>query len=124
MKRFRFIFALVLMLAAISTPSSAATRLIVRDSLGLTHLKTTCLLLGCSVQWSLGDPNGQVFLITTNLLDPLTLLKRLSLNLGIVSIEIDQVVKVKATTASKIPDALYDHPLGQDPVVVWCDWHR
>src|SRR3981189_278786 len=100
MKTFKHIISVVLMMVALSTPSAATTRLIVRDRLGLIHLKSSCLLLGCTVQWSAGDPDGQVFLVTTNLLNPLSLLKSLSLNLGIVAVELDQVMKVQSATAS------------------------
>src|SRR5437868_8684217 len=49
--------AFVLMaLLAFSAPSAQAqTRLIVRDSLGLSGIKLTCALLGCDVNGGLGD---------------------------------------------------------------------
>src|SRR5437879_11456071 len=120
MKRLKSIFLVVLMMVALSTPSAATTRLIVRDGLGLLHLKSSCLLLGCTVQWGLGDPNNQVFLVTTNLLNPLSLLKSLSLNLGIVDVELDQAMKVQSATASNIPSALYDQtPIAYYGSTVW-----
>ena len=44
--------------------AQAQTRLIVRDSLGLPGINLTCLLTGCQVVTGLGDPNGQLFLVT------------------------------------------------------------
>lgn len=108
MKQLKYIFSVILMMAAVSVPSSATTRLIVRDSLGLSNLNLQCLLLGCTVQYGLGDPNNQVFLVTTELLDPLSLIKSLSLSLGIVDVEIDQTGKIQSTTTPSIPLALYE----------------
>jgi hypothetical protein len=120
MKTLKHIISVALMMVALSTPSAATTRLIVRDGLGLIHLKSSCLLLGCTVQWGLGDPSNQVFLVTTNLLNPLSLIKSLSLNLGIVDIELDQVMKVQAATAGDIPAALYDQtPMPYYGSTVW-----
>ena len=56
---------LLLLLAALCAPAAQAqTRLIVRDSLGLPGINLTCLLTGCKVVTGLGDPNGQLFLVT------------------------------------------------------------
>ena len=46
-------------------PAHADTRLIVRALGGLPLLQSACNLLGCHVQYGLGDPLDQVFLITT-----------------------------------------------------------
>jgi hypothetical protein len=110
MKRIKSILLIAILMSALSSSSFATTsRLIVRDKLGLLHLKTGCLLLGCTVQYGLGDPSGDVFLVTTNLLNPVTaLLKNFTLSLGIVSIELDQ--KVSAThpvSVGGVPAALY-----------------
>ena len=103
------VFALVLILIAsfIAPAAQAQTRLIVRDSLGLSSLNLTCLLLGCRVNYSLGDPQGQLFLVTLptgSLLSPL----KLSLQLGIASVEIDQKVNTAGATAGVAPSYLTD----------------
>lgn len=100
--------AAVLLLASLIVPAGhAQSRVIVRDSLGLTGLQTTCLLLGCQVQWGLGDPNGQVFLVTI----PSTsnvgfFLNSLALQTGIVDAEID--LKLHTGQSGSVPAALTD----------------
>ncbi len=113
MKRIKSIFAVVLMMGLLSTASPAATaptRLIVRDTLGLAHLNLQCLLLGCQVQYGLGDPNNQLFLVTSSLLNPIAALlpKGLNLNLGIVDVELDQqVAATHPASIPGVPSALY-----------------
>jgi thermitase len=83
--------------------------LIVRDTLGLSHLNLQCLLLGCKVQYGLGDPSNQLFLVTTSLLNPIAgLLKGLNLNLGIIDIELDQQISAAhPASVAGVPSALY-----------------
>ena len=57
----------LLVFALCAGSAHAERRYIVRDILGLSSLNLSCLLLGCSVERALGDPLGQVFLITTPL---------------------------------------------------------
>jgi len=94
LRRAGLVPCLLLLLTAFCAPvAEAQTRLIVRDSLGLGSLNLTCLLTGCKVIGGLGDPNGQLFLITfPSILNPITALLKINLQLGIVSAEIDQVV--------------------------------
>jgi subtilisin family serine protease len=89
-------------------PSSAAaqSRLIVRDSLGLSGINATCLLLGCNVVNAIGDPQGQLFVVNFGLLSPLTAILDLKLQLGIVDVEIDQSVKTLDATAGPAPSYL------------------
>src|SRR5438270_8551298 len=84
---------LLVLLVGVSAPAAQAqTRLVVRDSLGLPGINLTCLLLGCNVVRGLGDPQGQLFLVTfPAILDPVTGLLKLSLQTGIVGVEFDQV---------------------------------
>src|ERR1700746_3389326 len=91
------VIGLLLFLVPLCASSAQAqTRLIVRDSLGLSGINLTCRLLGCNVIGGLGDPQGQLFVITfPPILNPVTALLRLNLQLGIVGVEIDQVVKTK-----------------------------
>jgi subtilisin family serine protease len=110
MKRFRFILmALIATLALTAQPTAAQTRLVVRDTLGLTGLKTTCLLLKCSVIGAVGDPNNQVFVVQSPInLSVLSFIGKLNLQLGIVSVELDQVGRLLGTSGSQIPAELYD----------------
>jgi len=83
---------LLLVLVSTCAPAAQAqTRLIVRDSLGLPGINLTCLVLRCNVVRNLGDPQGQLFLITfPAILNPVTGLLQLQLEAGIVDVEIDQ----------------------------------
>jgi subtilisin family serine protease len=121
MKRY-FVVCAVLMLSLLAAPAAQAeTRLIVRDSLGLSGLNLTCLLLGCQVKQSIGDPQGQLFVVTfPSLLDPVTALLRLNLQLGIASVEIDQTVNTQAAYAGPPPSYLTDKtPTSYYGATVW-----
>ncbi len=102
--------SLFLLLTALCAPAAEAqTRVIVRDSLGLPGLNLTCLLTGCNVVTALGDPNGQLFLVTfPAVLDPITSILRLSLQAGILSVEVDQVVNTQQAYAAGTPSYLTD----------------
>jgi subtilisin family serine protease len=102
--------SLLLLLTAYSVPAAQAqTRLIVRDSLGLPGINLTCLLTGCKVVTGLGDPNGQLFLVTLPaVLNPVTGLLKLNLQTGILSVEVDQTVATQPTYASGTPAYLTD----------------
>ena len=96
----RAVLALLLLLCfgvqSLSAQAAPQTRLVVRDKLGLTNLLNLCKLLGCSVDHGLGDPSGQLFLIKTpRALNAITAL--LNINLGIISIETDQVVQTQGS---------------------------
>jgi len=120
--RLGLLICLFLMLAAIGAPSAQAqTRVVVRDSLGLPGINLTCLLTGCHVVTGLGDPDGQLFLVTLPpALDPVTSLLRLSLQTGILSIEIDQVVNTQGAYADGTPSYLTDkQPVSYYGTTVW-----
>jgi len=92
-----------------ASQAEAQARLIVRDSLGLQGINLTCLLLGCQVNNSLGDPQGQLFVVTfPSILNPVTALLKLNLQLGIVDAEIDQTVKTLDAYAGPAPSYLTD----------------
>src|SRR5260370_4937270 len=112
---------LLLLTAFCAPPAQAQARLIVRDSLGLTSLNLTCLLTGCQVVRSLGDPQGQLFLITfPSILDPVTALLKISLQLGIVDVEIDQVANTLDAYAGPAPSDLTDEkPTTYYGATVW-----
>jgi subtilisin family serine protease len=107
-----FSLIIFLLTAILAVPSARAQQpgLIVRDALGLTHLRIVCRLVGCQVVEDLGDPLSQLFLITPTLLGSLDrLLEILPLQLGIVSVEVDQLVNLIATPPlSFIPNGLAD----------------
>ena len=118
----RLLPLLLLALTLSATPASAAgTRLIVRVSGGLLRLKVICALLGCNVNYGLGDPNGQVFLITTttSLLSPLSFLNTLQLQLGVIDVELDVKGSIQSGTTSA-PAALSDKtPVNYYGATVW-----
>jgi len=101
-------FAL-LVITACAPAAPAQTRLIVRDSLGLPGLNLTCLLAGCKVVGGLGDPNGQLFLVTfPPILNPVTSLLKLNLQTGILSVEVDQLVTPSQPNSTGTPSYLTD----------------
>ena len=80
-----------------------------RDTLGLSGLNLTCLLLGCQVKQGIGDPTGQLFVITTpSLVNPVLFIAKLLLQPGITAIEIDQPVGTQASSAGAAPSYLSD----------------
>src|SRR3989440_3361316 len=87
--------ALVALLWA--TPARADNRIILRTNLSLQALQTACnpLLLApiCTVVRGLGDPLGQVFLITSPL-DVSGLLSLVGNPLGIIDAELDQLLNL------------------------------
>jgi subtilisin family serine protease len=121
-RRLGLFACLLLMMISTCAPSAQAqTRLIVRDSLGLPGINLTCLLLGCNVVTGLGDPNGQLFLITfPAILNPVTSLLKLSLDAGIIDVEIDQQAALQPAYASGTPSYLTDEtPTSYYGATVW-----
>ena len=122
MRRLGLLLCLFLLLTSLCAPAAEAqTRLIVRDSLGLPGINLSCLLAGCNVVTGLGDPNGQLFLVTfPAILDPVTDLLRLSLQTGILSVEIDQLVNTQQAYAGATPSYLTDEtPVSYYGSTVW-----
>lgn len=113
--------AALFLVTAMPSPAAAQTRLIVRDSLGLPGINLTCLLLGCKVVNTVGDPQGQLFVVSfPPLLNPVFCLLRLQLQLGIVDVEIDQTVKTLDATAGPPPSYLTDEkPISYYGATVW-----
>jgi subtilisin family serine protease len=111
----------ILVVPMCASQAEAQTRLIVRDSLGLQGINLTCLLLGCKVNNSLGDPQGQLFVVTfPSILNPVTALLKLNLQLGIVDVEIDQTVKTLDAYAGPAPSYLTDKtPASYYGATVW-----
>src|SRR5467141_1202887 len=80
-----------------ATPARADNRIILRTTLSLPALQTACnpLLLApiCTVVGALGDPLGQLYLITSPL-DVTGLLNLVGNPLGIINAELDQVLNL------------------------------
>lgn len=122
LKRYFVVLTLVLVSLVAAPAAQAESRLVVRDSLGLPGLKLVCVLLGCQVQQSVGDPQGQLFVVTfPSILDPVTALLRLQIGLpGIVSVEIDQTVNTQSANAGPAPSYLTDKtPVSYYGTTVW-----
>src|SRR5690242_4892071 len=106
------IFLLGVLAAVLWTPQARAdNRFIVRSNLPLTQLQTLCVPLSavCTSVAGLGDPLGQVFLITS----PLDLNGLLYLGgtlLGIIDAEVDQVLNLipPANLVGATPASLLD----------------
>jgi subtilisin family serine protease len=120
MKYYRWTLPLILILAVL-TPASAQQGIIVRDTLGLPGLNATCLQLNCQVSMNLGDPAGQVFLVTSNsLIDPNLLLTFLLGQVGVVDAEVNQQLGLIEATAGPVPESLLDEtPLPYYGAPVW-----
>src|SRR5580704_6836281 len=111
MMRSRCLIVAILILGIAFAPDTRAqqSRLIVRDTLGLTHLTALCPLLGCNVIRGLGDPSQQVFLVAPIGLLNLNVLVQLLLHqVGIAGIEVDQLLALVTPPLSFIPAGLYD----------------
>ena len=120
MKGCRQIVLVVLLLAALQS-AFAQQRVIVRDKLGLPGLNATCLLMNCKVALSLGDPSGELFLVTFNSPLNLKLLLTVLLNqFGVVDAEADQQLFLVGVKAGPIPESLTDNtPLLYYGTTVW-----
>ena len=101
--------------------SQPPARLIVRDNLGLLGILNTCLLLGCKVEQTLDGSTGQLFLVTVpSSLNLLNIVFGLVNQLGIVDIEIDQVVQTSGADATGTPSYLSDKtPVSYYGTTVW-----
>jgi subtilisin family serine protease len=112
---------MLFLLVASGSPAFAQQRVIVRDELGLSGLKGTCLILNCYVNASLGDPSGRLFLITVNGPGNLnSFLSSLLRQVGVVGAELDQQLLLIQASAGPIPESLLDEtPLVYYGTTVW-----
>src|ERR1041385_7478871 len=94
------LLAVLLCLAVSAVPAHADTRIIVRVQGGQFAVQTICALLGCHVQYGLGDPLGQVFLVTSPNLLSIQLLLSIP---GVLDAEIDQTGRTLAATSPGAP---------------------
>jgi len=100
-------FALLFLLLLPGAHAQTATRLIIQVQGGLPVAELLCKLLGCTVQYGLGDPQGEVFLVTTPLSLPLNLYLAVP---GVLDVELDQVGKAMDTASQgTVPSALYNN---------------
>jgi len=122
MKRATRLFTSLLVLLALASPSEAAgTRVIVRVEGGLVVIQGICRLLGCTVNYGLEDPAGQVFLVTTDTsVAAATFLSTLRLQAGVLDAELDLRGKIRQDSGSVVPAALYDRtPIDYFGTTVW-----
>jgi hypothetical protein len=114
------------LLLALTTGAAAQNRFIVRDNLGAGALNLVCDLLGCQVNGSLGDPQGQLFSITGPLGSTLNFASKLLGILGVVDVEVDQLVNVAQAatpTASASTPGLYNTtPVTYFGTTVWAGY--
>jgi subtilisin family serine protease len=104
--RHRVALLLLFSVVLLAAPGKAVTPLIVQVLGGRQALQAICNLLGCTVQHSLGDPLGQVFLISAPLTLPISALAAVP---GVLSVELDQVGKaMDAVSQGAAPAALYN----------------
>jgi len=97
-------------------------RFIVRDTKGLLGLNLTCIVFGCKVLEGIGDPDGQLFVVTVaSLLSPLVLITNLLSGAGITNVELDQSVSTQGyATVGAIPSYLTDNrPVSYYGTTVW-----
>lgn len=95
--KMRWLWAPLLFCSLLGTSASAQNRLIVRTTLGFQGLQRVCSVglftPTCTVVRGLGDPQQQLFLVTTPL-DLTTFLNLLGNVVGIADAEADQVVSL------------------------------
>src|SRR6266567_8472900 len=106
-KAFSLLLSFVLFFAISSVPAGAQSRVIVRDSLGQSALRLTCVLLNCSIVETIDGTLNQVFLVTLPVNVSLTtFLTQLVGQLGIVDAEPDLQWNVMQSHTA--PSGLFD----------------
>lgn len=97
--------ALAIWMLVLPASADAATRLIVRVQSG-SVLQSVCWLLGCTVQYGLGDPQGQVYLVTAPSILSLNVVLSIP---GVLDAEVDTPGHtMDAVNQGQVPTALYD----------------
>jgi hypothetical protein len=126
MSLLRKLSLIVTLLLALTGSAHAQSRFIVRENLGSGVMNLVCSLLGCTVNGSLGDPQGQLFSITGPLGSTLSFASNLLGGLGIVDVEVDQLVNVAQAatpTASASTPGLYNTtPVNYFGSTVWAGY--
>jgi subtilisin family serine protease len=120
MKR-RTIISWLFFLAVVTVPVAAQSPVIVRDSLGALALKSTCLLLQCTVTSQLDGSVGNVFLVMSPSGIPLeNFLQVLLRQVGIVDAEPDLVLHLTQSQTLTAPSGLWDTtPVSYYGTTVW-----
>lgn len=111
--RLTFLVTSVCLLTILAAPqprlaAASEHRFIVRTSSLLDPtgvVRTACAIAGCEVQYGLGDPLGQLFLVTAPILDPDAYVLLLESLLGISHAEVDRVGRTRQTSGD-VPPAL------------------
>src|SRR5712691_6822102 len=104
----RLIAALAAVVCLSAPANAAGTRVIVRVIGGPALIQSICVAVGCSVNYGLGDPSGQVFLVTTTgSVLPNTFLSTIKVQAGVLTAEIDLTGRVSDSGPSA-PSALFD----------------
>jgi len=103
----RSVLTIALLLASFSVSSAEASqRLIVRNDSGLPAMKRLCGILGCNVEQGLDGTLGKLFLVTIPDLVNINLFAiNLSVNLGVISVELDVQVHISGPPATSPPPA-------------------
>ena len=116
----RWIFVLLFM-AGSALPSAAEQRFIVRDNLGVAGVQLSCAILNCALVQDLGDPSGQLFLVTiSDLVNPNAFLTLLLGQFGVVNVELDQQLHLIGPNATSVPETLTDSsPVAYYGAPVW-----
>lgn len=111
-----FVFCLFL-----AKTAAAQNRFIVRDTLGLTALENSCLLIECNVVSGLDGTLNQLFLVTVPpLFDPSFVITVLDSVPGVADAEVDAVLHVQQDSSTNIPSGLYDStPVNYFGTTVW-----
>jgi subtilisin family serine protease len=107
MKRLGWVSLLLILMAL--PQANAQQGIIVRDVAGAAGINASCVLLNCTVALNLGDPAGQVFLVTVD--NPLNLASTLTLLLnevGVVDAEVNQQLFITEATFGPVPESLLD----------------
>ena len=100
----RYCWTLLILILTVLPKANAQQGIIVRDALGATGLNATCLLLNCQVSLNLGDPSGQLFLITVdNSLSLPSFLTLLLNQVGVLDAEVDQQLFLIEATVGPNP---------------------
>jgi subtilisin family serine protease len=121
MKRCTTILFCLLVVAVVRVPAAAQSPVIVRDSLGVIALNSTCLLLGCNVTQQLDGSIGNVFLVASPANVPLkTFLQTLLGQVGIVDAEPDLPLRLTQSQPLTAPSGLWDTaPVSYYGATVW-----
>ena len=120
----RLFLSCALLTGTFLSQAKADQRFIIRTTHGLAAIQALCGLASCDLIQGLGDPQSQLFMISTPNTFNINLLLPLSPNLGIVDIEIDIPINVLgppiAAASGPPPSGLLDSaPVSYFGTTVW-----